>query len=185
MAEDLVRRATRVAMTGLVDHPDAHHLPIGTSVRVLAEAGWVVDPELAQNMMAIATQRAYLELECVRLHRLVAELRGELACDRCGCTEEQACPGGCAWVPNTEFLDLCSACVHPDGSCTTVGCGLPEADLDMSDPTVWGWVLVHVYGSDEPRRWHCSPWCAQRAITAQGAEIAAADLLAVEGGEVR
>jgi hypothetical protein len=184
MAEDLVRRATRVAMTGLVDHPDAHHLPIGTSVRVLVEAGWVIDPELAQNMMAIATQRAFLKAECVRLHRELAKLQDAPACDRCGCTDEMACEGGCAWVSNSRFLDLCSSCVTPDGSCTTPGCGLPETDVDMSDPTVWGWVLVHVYGSEEPRRWHCSPWCATAAMTAMGAEIAAADVAAAAGGDL-
>ena len=31
------------------------------------------------------------------------------ACRGCGCTDEQACPFGCAWVEE----DLCSACVPP------------------------------------------------------------------------
>jgi hypothetical protein len=31
-------------------------------------------------------------------------------CIRCGCTDEQACPGGCAWVPGTMEGDLCSRC---------------------------------------------------------------------------
>ncbi|MEU5111675.1 hypothetical protein AB0G64_09265 [Streptomyces longwoodensis] len=34
-------------------------------------------------------------------------------CVRCGCTEEQACEGGCAWVPNRQMVDLCSACATP------------------------------------------------------------------------
>lgn len=34
------------------------------------------------------------------------------ACISCGCTEDNACPGGCTWVS----LDppLCSACAEPD-----------------------------------------------------------------------
>jgi hypothetical protein len=31
------------------------------------------------------------------------------ACRRCGCTDDDACPGGCAWVS----ADECSAC-RPD-----------------------------------------------------------------------
>ncbi|MEW2631821.1 hypothetical protein AB0903_09210 [Streptomyces sp. NPDC048389] len=180
VAEDLVRRATRVAMTGLVDHPDAHHLPIGTSVRVLAEAGWVVDPELAQQMMAIATQRAFLEAECVRLHRELAKLQETPACDRCGCTDEMACEGGCAWVPNSRFLDLCSSCITPDGRCTTPHCGT----YSREDTAPFGWILVDVAGSTQPVRWHCSPWCATAAMTAMGAEIAAADMAAAAGGDL-
>lgn len=36
------------------------------------------------------------------------------ACRVCGCTEAQACPGGCCWVPDPEDLGpLCSACLGP------------------------------------------------------------------------
>lgn len=36
------------------------------------------------------------------------------ACRVCGCTEEQACPGGCWWVPDPWVEgDLCSACLPP------------------------------------------------------------------------
>lgn len=31
-------------------------------------------------------------------------------CQRCGCTEDAACEGGCYWVANPQFIDLCSAC---------------------------------------------------------------------------
>ncbi|MFE7966939.1 hypothetical protein ACFU0X_28495 [Streptomyces cellulosae] len=34
-------------------------------------------------------------------------------CARCGCTEDAACEGGCAWVPNAQMIDLCSACATP------------------------------------------------------------------------
>ncbi len=33
-------------------------------------------------------------------------LEAERQCRKCGCTDEQACPGGCSWVEN----DLCSQC---------------------------------------------------------------------------
>jgi ParB family chromosome partitioning protein len=33
-------------------------------------------------------------------------------CRKCGCTDEEACEGGCSWVEDPEGLgDLCSACV--------------------------------------------------------------------------
>lgn len=43
---------------------------------------------------------------------LEAEAGGDVArCRKCGCTEDQACPGGCSWVEDPEDLgDLCSAC---------------------------------------------------------------------------
>ncbi len=52
------------------------------------------------------------------LRRVLARARATMGflpvCAVCGCTDEHACPGGCAWVaPN-----LCSACFHPDGAGT-------------------------------------------------------------------
>ncbi|MFR0354112.1 hypothetical protein [Streptomyces sediminimaris] len=35
-------------------------------------------------------------------------------CVRCGCTEDQACEGGCYWVSNQQMADLCSACATPE-----------------------------------------------------------------------
>jgi hypothetical protein len=32
-------------------------------------------------------------------------------CRVCGCTEDQVCPGGCAWADDPEMGDLCSRCV--------------------------------------------------------------------------
>jgi hypothetical protein len=39
-----------------------------------------------------------------------AEVR---TCTKCGCTEENACAGGCAWVgePGSRFAELCTACL--------------------------------------------------------------------------
>lgn len=34
-------------------------------------------------------------------------------CRVCGCTDAEACPGGCWWVPDPELLgDLCSSCLQ-------------------------------------------------------------------------
>ncbi|MFJ4551065.1 hypothetical protein ACIP4X_17870 [Streptomyces sp. NPDC088817] len=37
----------------------------------------------------------------------------EPQCVRCGCTDSQACPGGCHWVANRRDVPLCSACATP------------------------------------------------------------------------
>ncbi len=34
-----------------------------------------------------------------------------LSCQFCGCTDDHACPGGCAWVSIDP--PVCSACVEP------------------------------------------------------------------------
>lgn len=53
----------------------------------------------------------------------------DTACIRCGCTENRACPGGCAWATDAQILaaglepmdgDLCTAC-------------LPAGDVDLDD----------------------------------------------------
>lgn len=59
--------------------------------------------------------------------------------------------------------------------CPTPGCGMADEDLEASDPPVVGSVLVQVAGIDGPAQWWCSPWCASAAVTAAGAELAAAD----------
>lgn len=33
-------------------------------------------------------------------------------CSQCGCTDDNACAGGCSWVD--EDHTLCSACAEPD-----------------------------------------------------------------------
>ncbi|MFD5468852.1 hypothetical protein [Streptomyces sp. NPDC127105] len=64
---------------------------------------------------------------------------------------------------------------HAHTGCPTPGCGIDAATVDEADPTMWGWILVQVAGTDTPARWYCTPWCASGAITAAGAELAAAD----------
>lgn len=68
--------------------------------------------------------------------------------------------------------------LHTAETCYTPGCGITDDDLDTSDPTVSGWILVKVAGLAGPARWWCNPWCASAAVTAGGAELAAADQLA-------
>lgn len=96
-------------------------------------------------------------------------------CARCGCTEDDACPGGCHWQPTVRMQDLCSACVNPDGSCTTPRCGTPAADLDAADPAIPGWLLLRVAGTDSPGRWVCSPWCLEGVLDEAAAELVLAD----------
>ena len=35
-------------------------------------------------------------------------------CRVCGCTEEQACSGGCFWIEKDGDNSICSACVNPE-----------------------------------------------------------------------
>lgn len=42
------------------------------------------------------------------------------ACRVCGCTEDQACDGGCHWVDDPQMGDLCSRCVNAALKATVV-----------------------------------------------------------------
>ncbi|MFE5853581.1 hypothetical protein ACFQ61_10255 [Streptomyces sp. NPDC056500] len=108
-------------------------------------------------------------------------------CARCGCTENDACLGPCSWVPNSLMVNLCSGCIRPDGTCTTDGCGIYVADLDVSDPTVWGWVIGgSVIGADTQPSWYCTDWCAHHANRVVGEELSAAERASVaEGARAR
>lgn len=69
--------------------------------------------------------------------RMAAQLRGDVAvgdddvasCARCGCTEDQACPGGCVWVPTRSPEDVCSSCATEAELAEAALRGLLEADL--------------------------------------------------------
>lgn len=98
--------------------------------------------------------------------RRLAELDLSPSCDRCRCTDDHACDGGCVWVPNPYGLDVCSACLTLEGRCTTPLCG------DIEKPCMLGWILVDVAGSEVPARFHCSPWCAALAIQRIGMQMA-------------
>ncbi|MET4923626.1 hypothetical protein P3L51_14865 [Streptomyces sp. PSRA5] len=72
-----------------------------------------------------------------------------------------------------------AATLHPAETCTTPRCGGSEGELDLyvddDAPARRGWIAVRVCGTSGPIRWWCSPACAGSAITAAGADIAAAD----------
>ncbi|MDX3170073.1 hypothetical protein PV516_40645 [Streptomyces scabiei] len=67
--------------------------------------------------------------------------------------------------------------VHPAEACATPGCGLPDDTLNAASPSVSGWIRLDVAGTSDGPRWWCSPPCATAAMTAAGAELAAADQL--------
>jgi hypothetical protein len=47
-------------------------------------------------------------------HGYTAPAEDDVArCARCRCTDNAACEGGCAWLPNDQGIDLCSACATP------------------------------------------------------------------------
>lgn len=71
--------------------------------------------------------------------------------------------------------ELLLATLHPAETCVTPGCGMTQEEVDACDPPVSDWILVRVAGASGPARWWCSVWCANSAITAGGAELAAAD----------
>lgn len=48
-------------------------------------------------------------------------------CSQCGCTDDNACAGGCAWAD--EEHTLCTACADPDAE---------DDEFDESEPGI-GW----------------------------------------------
>jgi hypothetical protein len=94
----------------------------------------------------------------------------EPRCVVCGCTEQEACFGGCSWA--TEgVIDLCTACVAPD-DCGVTGCGETSAPFGADR---YGWIVAAVHGTGEEPAWYCSPPCAFAALREQSDELAAAD----------
>jgi hypothetical protein len=74
--------------------------------------------------------------------RIAAAPDPERACRVCGCTQDNACPGGCAWM--AEDPGLCTACAparehvvamsNPDGqSVARCSCGEFESRLPWGD----------------------------------------------------
>ncbi|GAA4924353.1 hypothetical protein HD597_011273 [Nonomuraea thailandensis] len=51
-------------------------------------------------------------LWAVYAERIELERNGVASCVLCGCIEDHACEGGCAWMPNPFGVDLCTACVE-------------------------------------------------------------------------
>ncbi|MEU8278173.1 hypothetical protein ACFYOK_37600 [Microbispora bryophytorum] len=67
----------------------------------------------AELLSALGTwPRSTVATICSWVHRVraaAAPRDDEPKCRICGCTENEACPGGCAWVRDPEGGDLCSA----------------------------------------------------------------------------
>ncbi|MFB6950215.1 hypothetical protein ACFCXP_11345 [Streptomyces niveus] len=78
-----------------------------------------------------------------------------------------------------RLAGLLAATLHPAETCRTPGCGATEAELDLyaddDDHHLFGWIAVRVSGAPGPIRWWCSQACANSAITAGAAELAAVD----------
>ncbi len=90
-------------------------LPCGRSAHL--EAGWAIGAEkptiilLAENMepelMYLAAP--FLCIDIPELLATVEEIKKDFRrCRICGCTDDNACEGGCYWVEE----DLCSACAE-------------------------------------------------------------------------
>jgi hypothetical protein len=106
---------------------------------------------------------------------------GEPHCYLCGCTEADACAGGCQWIPDASGMrDMCSTCAPQETiACGTPGCGTDQ-DLDAGDPLVWGWIRMEVAGTEDGPRWYCNPWCVDAAIARAAAELGSADEIVSE-----
>lgn len=68
-------------------------------------------------------------------------------CRACGCTDNRACPGGCAWVNDPLLGDLCSACAEPPTR------SVPELPVKPDSPIrVWFGAGNKARYSVHPRR---------------------------------
>lgn len=87
----------------------------------------------------------------------------------------------------SRLVGKLGATLHPAETCTTPRCGETEPELDVymdeDAHRMTGWIAVRVSGAGGPIRWWCSPACATSAITAGGADIAAADRTAATDPE--
>lgn len=95
-------------------------LPAGRSAHL--EAGWVIGAE--KPTVILLTDGCKPELMYKMAHYLCADTDELLAslveikqdlrrCRICGCTDDNACMGGCYWVED----DLCSSCVSARTTC--------------------------------------------------------------------
>jgi hypothetical protein len=81
-------------------------------------------------------------------------------CIECGCTEDRACPGGCAWV--SPDLDLCTACAaKPLKPGTHIASVTDDVHFDLSSDRPGG-TIAHLAGAciqyESLQRQRCS-WC--------------------------
>ncbi|MBM9620994.1 hypothetical protein [Streptomyces zhihengii] len=191
MSDSRITGAEAVIRSAVQSGKDAHHV-----ATLLETAGCLQTPGEVRDLYTrlhgtqAAVERAHARVEELQhawettlVARLVLQMQRDGAmralaghslvrsCDRCQCTEDHACDGGCSWVPNRHGIDVCSGCLTEDGRCTTPHCGTYGHD----DIPPQGWILVDIAGSTEPSRYRCSPWCAQIALQRIGMEMADTD----------
>lgn len=99
------------------DHAGDHRIDMVQAALVGFRANWVrylseegaTEEEAARFFDLIGDGDFTTAAELAeRLEAERAALTVVAACRVCGCTDDRACPGGCAWVEP----DLCSVCAH-------------------------------------------------------------------------
>lgn len=70
-----------------------------------------------------------------------------------------------------------------NAECPTDGCGT-DNDLDVSDPSLFGWSRLQVAHTDEPARWYCSDRCVFDALARAGHELTEDDHRAELDGDL-
>jgi hypothetical protein len=77
--------------------------------------GWLQKLHAFEPGHGVSADIRRLSLKALNAYVTVEPIEGlgyEASCAICGCTEDQACPGGCCWVEDPQGLmrDICSAC---------------------------------------------------------------------------
>lgn len=162
-------RAVRELCEGRADH---YHLPVSAILGALDGPRSAIEPRsLALAWDGIVAPPAGDRPDETTLIGCVTGLGGRAVLEL---TEDQ----------RHDLAARLAATVYPAEACATPGCGLPDDTLNAASPSVWGWIRLDVAGTQDGPRWWCSPACATAAMTAAGAELAAADQLsAVDPGQ--
>jgi hypothetical protein len=160
-----------LAPDGRALSPRAQRIARAVRTELHAELGAAVERLLAEHPDEPAMFVRSLGLR--QAQRIVAPLSDvdEAQCEVCGCTENDPCEGGCAWVTG-GMSDLCSACVVPArreaAECAVLGCGSQSSYLGFLESRI-GWTEVRQNWSGTDSRWYHSAQCAATALTAGSA----------------
>ncbi|MFG1620197.1 hypothetical protein ACGFI3_46250 [Nonomuraea wenchangensis] len=122
--------------------------------------------ELASDLVLQALRELRYDPE---VQKVIAEISEALAdpdggpwCRVCGCTDEAACVGGCAWTPDPLLLgDLCSACL-PQVS-RTVG--------EVGEAAAIGALLDHLPHADAAELMALARTCPADHIARSAADV--------------
>lgn len=158
--QERIRAVTQLT----IGRPGHHHLPVTDILAALDGKA----PDRARLTMRLSWDGAVLTPD--------GDRPGETT--RIGCITAL---GGHAVLEleDAERLDLgdhLAANLHTAEACTTPGCGRSDAEFAQLRRNVeQGWIFVEVAGAEDSPRWWCRPQCAFAAMTAAGAELAAAD----------